>query len=147
MICMEISAGVVIFRKESNKKLYLLLQYTAKHWHFPKGHVEERIDTNGRVRREKLEETALRELKEETGIEDIKLLPDFKEEISYFFKNGNKTISKKVVFFLAETKIEKVRLSFEHISYKWLTYNEALEQTTYKNVKQVLEKANKFLGG
>ena len=140
---MELSAGVIVFRKESNKTLYLLLHYGNRqtpddvgHWDFPKGHVE---------KGEHMQETALRELKEETGITDVTLLDNFKETISYFFKKDGQPISKKVIFFLAETKQQQVKLSFEHIGFQWLPYEEALQQATFKNAKQVLEKANKFL--
>ena len=138
---MEISAGVILFRKEDKTQLYLLLHYEnkesgKKHWDFPKGHIE---------KGESLKNTALRELEEETGIKNVKLLDNFKETISYFFKKEDKLISKKVIFFLAETKQSEIRLSFEHIGYKWLPYEEALQETTFKNAKQVLEKAHKFL--
>ena len=133
---MEISAGVILFRKEEKHIKYLLLQYSANHWDFPKGHIE---------KGESLKQTALRELKEETGISDVKIIDNFKEEISYFFKKEGKTISKKVVFFLAETKQSDAKLSSEHIDYKWLPYESAVKQATFKNAKQVLEKANKFI--
>ncbi|HLD85514.1 MAG TPA: bis(5'-nucleosyl)-tetraphosphatase [archaeon] len=136
VVNVEISAGVVLFRKEQDKVYYLLLHYQSGHWDFPKGHVE---------KGEHLQQTAIRELKEETGIGDAELLNGFKEEVSYFFKKGNKVINKKVVFFAAETMQKEVVLSSEHAGYKWLPYKEALAQATFKNAKQVLEKADKFL--
>src|SRR3989338_1982246 len=136
VVNVEISAGVVLFRKEQDKVYYLLLHYQSGHWDFPKGPVE---------KGEHLQQTAIRELKEETGIGDAELLNGFKEELSYFFKKGNKVINKKVVFFAAETMQKEVVLSSEHAGYKWLPYKEALAQTTFKNAKQVLEKADKFL--
>ncbi|MBZ9572348.1 NUDIX domain-containing protein [Patescibacteria group bacterium] len=131
----EKSAGAVIFRQERNKTYYLLLESQAG-WSFPKGVIN---------RDEKPQDTARREIKEETGIEDIEFTPGFKENIKYFFKLKDKTIFKIVTFYLAETKTKEVRTSFEHIGYKWLPYEEALEQLTFKNAKEVLEKANNFL--
>ncbi|MBI4162533.1 MAG: NUDIX domain-containing protein [Candidatus Aenigmarchaeota archaeon] len=141
LLSMEISAGMVLFRKDNKKIFYLLLHYEnretgKKHWDFPKGHIK---------KRETLEKTALMELKEETGIKGPRFVKGFKETINYFFKKGGKLISKKVIFFLAESDQEHVKLSFEHIGYKWLPYEEAVEQVTFKNAKQVLEKANKAL--
>jgi len=132
----EKSAGAVIFKRENKKNYYLLLHYQSGHWDFPKGNIE---------KGEKLEETVKREVKEETGLEDIELLPGFKENIKYFYKLRGKNIFKIVTFFLAETKTKKVKISWEHIGYKWLPYKEALEQLTFKNAKEIIKKANRFL--
>ena len=131
----EKSAGAVIFRK--NKKIYyLLLHHQAGHWDFPKGIIE---------KGEKLKETAKREVKEETGIEDIKFIEGFQEWIKYFFKLKGKAIFKIVTFLLAETKEKEVKISWEHIDYKWLPHKEALEQLTFGNTKEILQRAHQFL--
>ena len=132
----EKSAGAVIFRKEGGKIYYLLLHYQAGHWDFPKGIIE---------KGEKIEETAKREIKEETGIKDIKFIEGFKEWIKYFFKLRGENIFKIVTFLLAETRATEVKISWEHIGFKWLPYKEALDQLTFKNAKEILEKANDFL--
>jgi bis(5'-nucleosidyl)-tetraphosphatase len=132
----EKSAGAVIFRKENSQIYYLLLHYELGHWGFPKGIIE---------KGEELTNTVKRETKEETGIENINFIPGFKEHIKYFFKLKGKTIFKIVTFFLAETKEKKVKISWEHVGFKWLPYKEALEQLTHKNVKEILQKANNFL--
>ena len=144
----ETSAGAVIFRKEDNQTLYLLLQYKTKahHWDLVKGYIEEN---------ETEIETVKREVKEETGLQDIEIIDGFKEWIKYSFrdtynlKEGSKEkasfIFKIVTFYLAETKTQKVKISFEHAEYKWLPYEQALEQITFKKAKGVLEKANNFL--
>ena len=131
----ESSAGAVIFRKNKETK-YLLLHYEAGHWDFPKGNIEAN---------EKDEDTIKREVKEETGIKDIKIIKDFKEKLHYFYKLKGKLISKEVVFYLAETKTAKIKLSFEHVGYKWLPFKEALEKLTFKNAKDILKKADEFL--
>ena len=139
---LEKSAGAIIFRKEGGKTYYLLLHYptgsrTAKdYWDFPKGHIE---------KGEKPETTVSREVAEETGLTDIKFIEGFKEWIKYFFKDKNKTVFKIVTFYLVETKNSNVKISFEHIGYQWLPYQEALTQLTFKNAKAVLKKANDFL--
>ena len=131
----ERSAGAIVFIKEK-EPIYLLLHYEEGHWDFPKGHIEEKeTDT----------ETVKREVGEETGIKDIEIIPNFKEKIQYFFKFKKELISKEVVFYLAKTNTKQVKLSFEHIGFKWLTYDKAIEQLTYKNAKEILKKANDFL--
>jgi len=138
----EKSAGAVIFRKEGGKIYYLLLHYPSnakaprEYWDFPKGHIE---------KGENLEETAKREVEEETGLKDLKLIEGFKEWIKYFFKFKEKNIFKIVTFFLAETKTKEVKVSFEHIGFKWLPYEEAIEKLTFKNAKEILKKANEFI--
>jgi len=138
----EKSAGAVIFRKEGKNIFYLLLRYPTgsrrpnPYWDLPKGHIE---------KEEKAEDTAKRETAEETGLKDIKIMEGFKETIKYFFRWEGKNIFKFVVFYLAETETKDVKISGEHIGYKWLSYEEALEQLTFKNAKEILKKANHFL--
>ena len=131
----EFSVGAVLFRRDANRK-YLLLHYEAGHWDFPKGNVEEG---------EAPDNTARREIREETGIEDITFIPGFDEKIRYFYKRQKKIIAKEVEFLLAETKSQKVTLSFEHTGFEWLSYDEASERITFRNSKDILKKAESFL--
>ena len=131
----EKSCGAVVYANNSEVK-YLLLRYEAGHWDFVKGNVEEG---------ESEKETALRELKEETGIDDARLVGGFREKISYFYKRQGATVYKEVVFFLTEAKNTNVRLSFEHVAFDWLTYEEAMRKLTFKNARDVLQRARDFL--
>lgn len=58
-----------------------------------------------------------------------------------------KKIYKEVVYFLAESLSSKIKLSYEHTDYAWLSYEEAIGVITYENDRKVLEKAENFLGG
>ncbi len=129
------SAGVVLFR-QGKKREYMLLHYSAGHWDLPKGIME---------KGEKSEETALRELKEETGIARAKLLPGFKETIRFRYAWEGKPVLKFVVFYLAKTGQKKVKVSWEHKGYIWLPYSEAVKKVTYQNAKNVLRKAERWL--
>ena len=91
----ETSAGIVLFRKEESKKLFLLLHYPSGHWDFVKGKMEKGESTH---------QTAIREAKEETGITDIKFIENFEEWIEYNFKHQGELVQKKVVFFLKKLK-------------------------------------------
>jgi bis(5'-nucleosidyl)-tetraphosphatase len=134
----EFSAGVVVFRKENSRRIYLLLHYEEGHWDFPKGHIE---------KGESEEQAARRECVEETGIKELSLIPGFKEKIEYFYKRDGKTFHKQVVFLLAETEIQDVKISWEHVGFEWLPYDKALVRLTFRNAKEVLEKAEAFLVG
>ena len=131
----EKSCGAVVFSK-NDKINYLLLQYEAGHWDFVKGNVEPN---------ESETDTVLRELKEETGIVATQTIEGFRERIQYFYRRQGETIQKEVVFYLIRANTEKVELSFEHVGYDWLDYPHALEKLTFKNAKDVLQKANVFL--
>jgi len=132
----ETSAGIVLFRKENSKNMFLLLHYPSGHWDFVKGKME---------RGESTHETATRETQEETGITDIKYLENFEEWIEYNFQYQGELVQKKVVFFLAETKTEEIIISHEHSGFIWTDYNSAMEKTTFDNAKTVLTKAQALL--
>ncbi len=132
----ETSAGIVLFRKEDSKILFLLLHYPSGHWDFVKGKMEEGESTH---------ETAIREAKEETGITDIIFLENFEEWIKYDFQYQGELVHKKVVFFLAETKTKQVMISHEHLDYTWMDYNTSMEKTTFENAKTVLTRAQMLL--
>ncbi len=131
----EVSAGVVIFREDS-KLLFLLLYYPSGHWDFVKGKIEEKENTH---------QTVVRETKEETGITDLDFVDGFEESIEYDFQYEGELIHKKVIFFLAKTSIEKIKISHEHLDYVWLEFEDALEKTTYQNARSVLSRANQLL--
>jgi len=132
----ETSAGIVLFRKEESKILFLLLHYPSGHWDFVKGKMEQGESTH---------QTAIRETKEETGITDITFVENFEEWIEYNFKYQGELVQKKVVFFLAETKTKEIKISHEHRGYTWMDYNSSMEKTTFDNAKTVLTKAEKLL--
>src|SRR5689334_1155249 len=105
------SAGFILFLKQDNKNLFLLLQYRGGHWYFPKG----KIDPH-----ETKEEAAVRELKEETGLEAT-ILPGFQESFSYTFTDyDHQKTHKTVFFFIAQTTSKTIQLSDEHIASAWL---------------------------
>jgi len=132
----ETSAGMVLFRKEDSKILFLLLHYPSGHWDFIKGKMEDGESTH---------ETAIREAKEETGIIDITFLENFEEWINYDFQYQGELVHKKVVFFLAETKTKEVMISHEHLDFTWMDYNTSMEKTTFDNAKTVLTRAQMLL--
>lgn len=144
----EKSVGAVIFRKEDSNIKYLLLHYESGHWDFPKGHVEEG---------ESEIETLKREVAEETGIKDAKVIPGFKKEIKYFYKAKGEEreerekdgrpidVIKRVIYYIAETGTKEVKISFEHTGFEWLAFPEALKRITYKNSKEVLKESNNYL--
>lgn len=142
----EESAGAIIYILKNNVPHYLLLHYPSGHWEFAKGHIEEG---------ENPEQAALREIKEETGLTDVVLIPGFKEHAKYFFKKSYDLVGeakkkapwvfKLVTFYLGSTQNENVVISQEHRGFLWLPYEDAVKKLTFKNAKALLKKANDFV--
>jgi 8-oxo-dGTP pyrophosphatase MutT (NUDIX family) len=148
MISFEKSVGAVVFRKSDGANMYLLLHYRSGHWDFPKGHTEDQETDH---------ETLIREVSEEAGLNDLKIIPNFKTQVRFFYRAGEEekarrkkegrfaNVSKKVVYYIAETKTKFIKISFEHIGFEWLGFEDALARITFKNSKTVLRKADKHL--
>jgi len=148
----EKAAGIIFFRRAKNKILYLVIRssrigpykYTengkekskSEFWDFPKGLLE---------KGEKGEDAALREAKEETEIENFKMLGGFKETVKYFTKRDGKTTLKFIAMFLAETKTTKIKLSWEHDKYEWLEFKNGYNKISRLEMKTALKKADEFL--
>jgi 8-oxo-dGTP pyrophosphatase MutT (NUDIX family) len=136
MVEEERSAGVVIFYDREGSRKYLLLHYPAGHWDFPKGNIE---------RGEKPIEAAKREAYEETGIKELEFISGFEKKIQYFYRRQGVTVRKTVIYYLARSRTMDVKLSWEHKGFKWLSYEEALRQITYKSSREVLVEAEEHL--
>lgn len=138
MIPIKQCYGVIVFIKENpNKFLILERAKTKNDWTFPKGHTEEG---------ESPKETALRELKEETGIAEIELLDTLLLHEEYeIIRHGEKKL-KINDYFIGFVDKDNVEIEKEEIqSYKWVTYEEALNLFMYERRKQVLKQAQKYL--
>ncbi len=121
----EKSCGAFIF---NDKNEVLLTQQKSGIWNFPKGHME---------KGESEEETAIREIKEETNIE-VSINKNFRYEISYLQKED---MTKTVVYFLAKANSNDVKLQEIEISnYKWVNFENVKENLTYDNLKKLWEK-------
>jgi 8-oxo-dGTP pyrophosphatase MutT (NUDIX family) len=135
----QLSAGIIVYRVDDNKKrTYLLLQYPGKYWDFPKGKLENT---------EKWIEAALRETKEETNLDNLIIEEGFEHSYSYVFNDfkGNK-IEKTVVFFIGKAEINtQVTLSYEHVNYLWLPYEQARMQIYFQSVRFLLDEVEAFL--
>lgn len=130
----EKSCGaLVIYRNGSVPEVLLVKNHNGKYWSFPKGHVE---------KGENERQTAIREIKEETGL-DVTLYDNFCQ-ISDYCPFGK--IRKRVIFFLAESKSRHVIKQEDEIdSFCWAPIDEAISLCTYDNDLRVLKKAKKTL--
>lgn len=126
----EKSCGAVVFYKsKQNIKILLIKNSKGKYWGFPKGHVEQE-DENEQT-------TAIREIKEETGL-DVALIKDFRQ-ISEYCPFGK--IKKQVVFFLAQAFTDKVEIQENEIeSYIWVDLQQARKMCSFDNDLRIIEK-------
>ena len=140
----EFSAGAIIFRKEPNQVLFLLI-YSGRNkiWGFPKGHIEPG---------ETEKDAALREIKEETGLTDLRFVSGFKEEdiyekVSDRGSTNGKVILKHSIYFLCETWTKDIAVDADEITdHQWLVAHEAKKFLAFDRLKRLLAKAEAFLG-
>ena len=130
------SAGAILFRDTRGHREYLLLKSRPGDWEFPKGGVE-----NG----EELPQTAIREVKEEAGIEDFRLVDGFREDYDYVFEANGDRIHKTVHLFLAKSFEASAELSREHRDLQWRDYVQAKNTITQDGPREVFENAVDFL--
>jgi 8-oxo-dGTP pyrophosphatase MutT (NUDIX family) len=132
----SVSSGVIPYRTTRGKREYLVLKSRTSDWEFPKGGIE---------KDEELQQTALRELEEETGIEGIELIDGFREDYSYVFESDGETINKTVHLFIGHTHEASAKISTEHNDYQWRTYEQAYNTLTHKSTKEILDKTHEYL--
>jgi 8-oxo-dGTP pyrophosphatase MutT (NUDIX family) len=132
----EKSCGVIIYRCDKKRILYLIVRYGAysRYWGLVKGHVES----------EETElQTARREVYEEVGFQNIQIATGFRETISY---SPYPDCLKEVVFFLGTTSEDKVRfISKEHDKSLWIPKEDAFAHLKHGNDRFVLYRAELFI--
>ncbi|KJH44904.1 hydrolase, NUDIX family [Dictyocaulus viviparus] len=130
-------AGLVVFRRESNRVEFLLLQasYPPHHWTPPKGHVEPGEDEWV---------AALRETKEEAGIpkDCLKIYEDCHETLKYDVNGVPKTVKYWLAFL---QNSENVKLSNEHQKWKWAELDEAIKIAEYAEMGALLRKFKAYI--
>lgn len=132
----SVSSGVIPYRTTRGKREYLLLKSRTGDWEFPKGGVEND---------EELQQSSLREVEEETGIENIRLINGFREDYSYVFEAQGEKIYKTVHLFIGHSYEASAELSSEHRDHQWRTYEQARNTLTHDSTKDILDMAHDFL--
>ena len=133
----QVSSGGVIFRKGEGGIEVALIKVKGERWALPKGLVDKGED---------LADTAIREVREETGLEGrlIDKLGDI--EYWYFSKEDQTKYHKSVHFYLIEYKggsIEDHDWEVEEV--RCFPIDEAIKVLSYKSEKEIMEKAKIYL--
>jgi len=135
----EILSSGIVYRKKDGDFQIALLYDIFGYWTLPKGHVEAG---------ESLKETALREVKEEIGLRELKIIKKLGER-EYIAKEPEKgLVKRKVTDFLMENTggTELIIEESEGIKdAKWFDLDEVLRLRQYKEVKEVIQKAINYL--
>mgnify|MGYP001818288932 FL=1 len=129
----ERSSGGVVLRRIDGRIHALLIKDPYGNWGLPKGHLEGS---------EGPEEAGLREVREETGLEDVVLGPRLRT-IDWYFRLKGQLIHKHCTFFLMSSEEgEPVPEEAEGISEcQWIPLLEAVDAVDYQNAKEVVRDA------
>ncbi len=135
----ETSAGGVVYRLEQGDPLFLLIRDSYQNWGFPKGHLE-----SGEL----AEDAAMREVREETGIDDVSLRGTI-ETIDWYFRFRGRLIHKVCHFFLMQTaQASTSPQRTEGITAcQWVTFDDASSAISYTNARLVLRRAHEMIVG
>ena len=129
----EKSCGAIVYTNINGKRLYLIEQMLGGHWGVPKGHIEEN---------EKEEETALREIKEEVGL-DVIIDTGFRAVETY---SPKESVIKDVVYFVAYSKSTDTAMQVEEVKdIKWVEINEAIGLIEFQDMQEIIMMADAYL--
>ena len=133
----EYSAGGVVYRHTEDGYDIVAVQ-RARHedWSLPKGHIEAG---------ESREQAALREVKEETGL-DAQIVGDL-GEVVYFYRRKNEGLVRKSVYhYLMQALSDKLGgPNWEVSEVRWIPITEAHTLLSYENDKGIVRKAQSLL--
>lgn len=134
----EQSAGGVVVRLSGESTRVLLIRDPYRKWGLPKGHLEDGEET---------EDAALREVKEETGLDDLTLGADL-GEIDWTFRKAGRLVHKHCRFYLMESSEgEPTPEVSEGISEcRWLSVEEAIRTISYDNARAILRRGVERIG-
>ena len=121
----EKSCGCIIIK---NKKVLLVYEKNRNFWGFPKGHME---DGETEI------ETALREVKEEVGL-DVEIDKERRYTLNYVIRDE---IDKTTVLYIAKAKNDEIIMQENEIeNIRWCSFEEALNTLTFDNWKEMFKK-------
>ena len=135
----EFSAGGIVYKKNDGKMFILVAQHSQHHgWVFPKGIIGDHH------KRESKEETALREVEEETGVKGKIIEP--LQPVTYWYNFEGEKIKKTVYYYLMEYISGNIKdHDFEMENIEWILIEEVEDKLTYKSDKEVWKKAKEIL--
>jgi 8-oxo-dGTP pyrophosphatase MutT (NUDIX family) len=130
----EFTAGGMVFRRTGSGKVdILMIQDRKGRWTIPKGHVEAG---------ESFEQTAIREIGEETGLTHL-AIRDKLDKIFFFYRREGNLIYMTTHIFLIEALGDTNALVPENsegiVDVKWFDKDEALRIIEYKDTEKLFK--------
>ena len=135
----EHSAGGVVLRRIEGEIHVLVIRDPYDNWGLPKGHLEKDEDSRS---------AAMREVREETGLEELELGPEL-GTIDWYFRDGETLVHKYCDFYLmASATGEPVPEVGEGITeVEWVPLQEAPARVTYGNARRMVRQAVELMNG
>jgi 8-oxo-dGTP pyrophosphatase MutT (NUDIX family) len=127
----ETTSGGVVFRRDKNGKVEILLIQDAKNrWTIPKGHVEPGEEPGA---------TAEREIQEETGLQDMEAHV-WLGKVNFRYRRGNTLVLMTMHIWLVEGKGDTNKLNPEDWlnDIKWLPAAEAVDKIAYDDIGKLI---------
>jgi len=128
----ETTSGGIVFRRnpKTNGLEILLISDAKNRWTIPKGHVEEG---------EEPKQTAEREIREETGLQEMKVY-NWLGKVNFRYRRGHTLVLMTMHIYLVEGKGETSRLKGEEwlTDIKWLPANEAIDKIAYEDIGKLI---------
>lgn len=133
----ERSAGGVVFRVAQEELRVLLIRDPYGKWGLPKGHIESGEEET---------EAALREVREETGLEHLLLGPAV-STIDWYFRTRNELIHKFCTFYLMHSPRGEAAPELDEgiTQCVWVPLEEAVETVEYANTRGVVRSAGRMI--
>lgn len=136
----EFSAGGVVFKKADFGKIEILVARHSQHhgWVFPKGLIGDKQEGESK------ENTAIREVKEETGV-DARIIHPL-TPVTYWFAFKGEKIKKTVYYYIMEAlggDITQHDSEMEEVG--WIVPHEVTDRLTYSSDKKVWQEAKTYL--
>lgn len=124
-----VSAGGIIVRKNTTNEILLVIHTYSEGLGFPKGHVEDN---------ETLEQTALREVKEETGLTNLTIIRKLGVYSKLGIERDGKRVDKDVHMYLMTTPLLDFHLPAEE-KYGWFNLDYAISHMSSIEDRKFLE--------
>lgn len=128
----EPTAGGIIFRRNGETKgiEILLIQDAKNRWTIPKGHIEEG---------ESAKDTAEREIREETGLQNMKVL-NWLGKINFRYRRQQSLVLMTTEIFLVQAQGDTDKLKPEDWmnGIKWFAVNQALDKIEYEDIGKII---------
>ena len=132
----KVSAGGLVFKEEEGKRVWLLIRPKGtKRWTFPKGEVGDKVPG------EKKEEAAVREVREESGVEATIVVPE-PLSLEYWYREGEVLVHKKVFYFIMRyVKGEPRPDNIETDRAGFFSEKEVSQKLAFKDERELFSKA------